>query len=119
MKLKDIVIFVVIAIVAFFLYKKVSENPLVQSNDGKNTSPPPAPESPKDGSSSADNSSGSSSGGNSSGSEVPVPKPPTSEDLKNLSPKDNELYDSYDHKFRHMGGMIKHRPFLMGSFRRY
>lgn len=113
MKLKDIVIFVVIAIVAFLLYKKVSENPLVQSNEGKNTSPPPTPEAPKD------SSSGSSSGGNSSGSEVPAPKPPTSEDLKNLSPKDNELYDSYDHKFRHMGGMIKHRPFLMGSFRRY
>lgn len=113
MKLKDIVIFVVIAIVAFLLYKKVSENPLVQSNEGKNTSPPPTPGPPKDG------SSGSSSGDNSSGSEVPAPKPPTSEDLKKLSPKDNELYDSYYHKFRHMGGMIKHRPFLMGSFRRY
>lgn len=108
MKLKDIVIFVVIAVVAFLLYKKFSENSLFQSNNkGKNTSPPPTPEAPNNG------SSGSSSGGNLSGSGVPAPKPPTSEDLKNLSPKDNGLLDSYNYKFN------RNRFHLLGGVRRY
>lgn len=73
MKLKDIFIFALIAIVSYFLYKKVSKNDLVKTNEGKTPTLP--------------------------NSEVKPPAPPTSEELSRISTKDNELFDSHDAKF--------------------